>query len=30
MTEPSAGRYRDALRHRDFRVMLTAFLIVYV
>jgi hypothetical protein len=25
MTEPSAGRYRDALRHRDFRVMLTAF-----
>jgi MFS family permease len=27
MTGQSAGRYRDALRHRDFRVMLTAFLI---
>src|ERR1700722_182332 len=27
MTEPSAGRYRDALRHRDFRVILTSFLI---
>ena len=25
MTGQSAGRYRDALRHRDFRVMLTAF-----
>jgi MFS family permease len=27
MTGQSAGRYRDALRHRDFRVMLMAFLI---
>jgi MFS family permease len=27
MTGPSAGSYRDALRHRDFRAMLTAFLI---
>jgi hypothetical protein len=26
MTGQSAGRYRDALRHRDFRTMLTAFL----
>jgi MFS family permease len=27
MTGQSAGRYRDALRHHDLRVMLTAFLI---
>jgi MFS family permease len=27
MTGSSAGSHRDALRHRDFRVMLTAFLI---
>jgi MFS family permease len=27
MARPSAGSYRDALRHRDFRTMLTAFLI---
>src|SRR6202012_2678040 len=27
MTRPSAGGYRDALRHRDFAMMLTAFLI---
>ena len=27
MTRPSAGGYRDALRHRDFATMLTAFLI---
>jgi MFS family permease len=27
MNTQSAGRYRDALRHRDFRIMLAAFLI---